>query len=135
MENSAAQKEAKLSPAKRLLLEKRLRGEYVGTSKSRPPLRPMDRTERIPLSFAQQRLWFLYKLEGASATYNVPLARRLEGTLDENSLRAALQDVVIRHESLRTIFPDDNDVPQQKILDAEVATAEVVVQDIQESEL
>ena len=135
MKNSAAYKEAKLSPAKRLLLEKRLRGEYVGESKSRPPLRPMDRAQRIPLSFAQQRLWFLYKLEGPSATYNVPLARRLEGPLDENALRAALQDVVNRHESLRTIFPEDNDVPQQKILDAEVAIPAAVVQAIQESEL
>src|SRR6185312_9363245 len=135
MENSAAYKEAKLSSAKRLLLEKRLRGEHVGGSKSRPPLQPMDRTQRIPLSFAQQRLWFLYKLEGPSATYNVPLARRLEGALDENALRIALRDVVNRHESLRTIFPDDNDVPQQKILDAEVAIPAVNTQDIQESEL
>jgi amino acid adenylation domain-containing protein len=83
----------------------------------RPRLVARHRPDRLPLSFSQQRLWFLHKLEGRSATYNMPLALRLAGEVDHDALRTALHDVVVRHEALRTVFPDDGGRPYQKVVD------------------
>ena len=92
-------------------------------------------TERLPLSHAQQRLWFLYRLEGPSPTYNIPLALRLEGALQPQALEAALADVVARHESLRTLFPERDGVAHQQVLPAAQARPALVREALSEADL
>ncbi|SDP94319.1 non-ribosomal peptide synthetase [Lentzea jiangxiensis] len=82
----------------------------------RPLLAGRPRSALVPASYAQRRLWFLHRLEGPAATYNWPLGLRLHGALDAEALAAALQDVVTRHESLRTIIADVDGQPFQRVL-------------------
>jgi amino acid adenylation domain-containing protein len=80
-----------------------------------PPLRPIPRTGALPLSFAQQRFWFLQQLEPGNTAYNMPAAARLEGRLEAGILARALAEIVRRHESLRTIFTLVDGVPAQSV--------------------
>ncbi|WP_164021874.1 non-ribosomal peptide synthetase, partial [Pyxidicoccus trucidator] len=80
-----------------------------------PSLLPVERTGALPLSFAQQRLWFLDQLIPDSALYNMPAPLRLEGTLDTAALERSLTELVRRHEVLRTSFPSEADQPLQVI--------------------
>jgi hypothetical protein len=89
----------------------------------------------VPLSFAQRQLWFLAQLEGSSAVYNSPVALRLEGHLNVGALEAALQDVIARHEVLRTVFPVTDGEPYQHILGMEQAGWELPVAEVAEEEL
>ncbi|MBP2328444.1 amino acid adenylation domain-containing protein [Kibdelosporangium banguiense] len=90
----------------------------------RPVLRARDLPDRVPLSFAQQRLWFLSEFEGPSASYNIPIAVRLSGELDVQALRSAMADVVERQEALRTVFPAMDGVPGQQLVDVDAAMAQ-----------
>lgn len=105
---------SELSTAKRTLLEKRLRGEL----KSRPKIPAISRrstSERTPLSFAQQRLWFFHQLAPESPLYNISLALRLQGSLNRDALEKSLAAIVARHESLRTRFLCVEGEPMQVI--------------------
>ncbi|AYA27343.1 non-ribosomal peptide synthetase [Rhodococcus rhodochrous] len=92
-----------------------IRVEQFGGAGSRPALERRERPERIPLSPAQQRMWFLNRFDPASAANNIPVGVRLTGDLDVEALRTALGDVVERHESLRTVYPDIDGVGHQSV--------------------
>lgn len=84
-----------------------------------PPIVPVARTERLPLSFAQQRLWFLSQMDPESGAYNLPFALRLEGSLNHAALEESFAELVRRHETLRTTFPSLDGEPQQVIVPVE----------------
>ncbi|MCW4352546.1 non-ribosomal peptide synthase/polyketide synthase [Hoyosella sp. YIM 151337] len=101
-----------------------VRVEQHGDSQ-RVALVPWERPERIPLSLAQQRIWFINQFDTTSPAYNVPMSVRLRGTLDAGALQLALSDVVARHESLRTVFPSSEDGPYQVIRPADESVPDV----------
>ncbi len=86
-----------------------------GAGVSAPPIVAVSREGALPLSFAQQRLWFIDQMTPGSATYNVPIAVSLTGRLDVEALRWTLGEVVRRHEALRTIFSSIDGRPTQLV--------------------
>ncbi|RKH89152.1 condensation domain-containing protein, partial [Corallococcus sp. AB038B] len=82
---------------------------------SLPALKPTPRDSSLPLSFAQQRLWFIDQLEPGSAAYNTPTALRIEGSLRVDALQQAFSALLSRHESLRTTFASQEGQPVQVI--------------------
>ncbi|WP_432279952.1 amino acid adenylation domain-containing protein [Nocardia cyriacigeorgica] len=99
----------------------------------RRALTPMPRPDHIPLSLAQQRMWFLNQFDTSSAVYNIPAAIRLTGELDAEALAQAITDLVARHEILRTTYPQTEDGPIQSI--ASAAPVDLAVRTVAESEV
>ncbi|HYH78578.1 MAG TPA: amino acid adenylation domain-containing protein, partial [Longimicrobium sp.] len=99
-----------LSAAKRALIEARLRGQVRSSG-----IVPRAHRDGAPLSFAQERLWFIDRLEPGSAVYNVPVALRMGGALDEAALERSLSEIVRRHDALRTTFREVDGSPVQVI--------------------
>jgi amino acid adenylation domain-containing protein len=106
--------------------------EVVGDS-TLPPLRPMPRSGPAPLSLAQRRMWFLNRLDPGSPAYNVPLAVTMTGHLDTAALSAALLDVLERHETLRSRFPDTPDGPVQDVRPAQDVVGDLTPIDVDAS--
>ena len=97
-------------------LSRRVEAELrAGAGLRIPPLERVSREGRLPLSFAQQRLWFIDQLEPGSAMYNMPTALRLSGELRWAALAQALSEIVRRHEALRTRFEVSEGEPSQVI--------------------
>ncbi|MEU5757338.1 amino acid adenylation domain-containing protein, partial [Streptomyces sp. NPDC047829] len=107
----------------------------AGAGQARTAVTARRRPERVPLSYAQQRLWFLHQYEPGSALYNIPVALRLTGTLDQDALRTALTDVTARHEALRTLYAQDDHGAHQVILTPDRATPLFEVRDATEADL
>ena len=103
-----------LPPEKRALLEKKLK-EKLGKRNTLITASRDGNRVTFPLSFAQQRLWFLYQLDPDSPFYNIPASLRLSGSLDIPSLKLSINDVVKRHEALRTVFRTEGKETVQKI--------------------
>ena len=79
------------------------------------------RPDHLELSYAQSRMWFLNQLDPGSADYNISLAVRLAGELNETALASAVESLFQRHEVLRTVYPETNGVPEQLILDPDTS--------------
>src|SRR6202451_496122 len=105
-----------------------LRHRQNGSTET-PAILPIGRASReqgLPLSYAQQRLWVIDQLMPGQATYNLPVAFRLEGELNREALRWSFQEIVRRHEVLRTRFPQRDGVPFQEIVGVEQWSMEEV---------
>jgi amino acid adenylation domain-containing protein len=111
MHSKFQEQTSKLSSIKQLLLEQRLRGG----ANSNDRLTPQSRTGHLPLSYAQQRLWLIDRVQGSSREYNMPRALRLRGALDTRALENAINAIVRRHEILRTYFAELDGAPVQVI--------------------
>ncbi|WP_245663124.1 non-ribosomal peptide synthetase [Nocardia inohanensis] len=102
---------------------------------ARPALVAGERPQRLPLSPAQQRMWFINRFDRESIAYNLPVALRLTGALDVDALDAAFADVLERHETLRTVYPETPQGPAQVILPVAQVFSGLTVTEVTEPEL
>ncbi|MET0395516.1 MAG: condensation domain-containing protein, partial [Longimicrobiaceae bacterium] len=106
-----------MSPERQQLLKRLLR-KRAGQKREDERVRPRSTGGPVPLSFAQQRLWFIQQLDPASSAYNMPNPLRLRGEVDVPAMRRSLTELVRRHESLRTVFAAADGEPVQVVLAA-----------------
>ncbi|MCM3623871.1 amino acid adenylation domain-containing protein [Brevibacillus borstelensis] len=104
------------APTVRALAESIAHARQKRQENDAPPIQPAPREQEMPLSFAQERLWFFEQFEPGTATYNIPGAIRLVGVLDVHALERSFAEIVRRHESLRTVFSASNGRPIQTVL-------------------
>ncbi|HEX7182936.1 MAG TPA: amino acid adenylation domain-containing protein [Thermoanaerobaculia bacterium] len=93
-------------------------GRREGTAPEAPPVRPLPRGVPLPVSFAQERLWFLHQFDSESAAYNLPGIVEIQGALDPTLLALCIDRLTERHEALRTVFSDVEGRPVQVVLAA-----------------
>ncbi|MET8775203.1 amino acid adenylation domain-containing protein [Nocardia sp. NPDC004654] len=101
--------------------------QHSGAGRQRPPLIAGPRPDLVPLAPAQQRMWFFNQYDTGSGAYNVPIAIRLRGELNVEALRSAMVDVLRRHESLRTRYPDHDGMLIQLIEPADEINPELAL--------
>jgi len=118
---------ARITACKEEILDELSSSQYA-TVAPLPPVLPVPRTDEEPLSWPQQRLWFLEQMEPGSPTYNIPSTYRLAGRLDVEALQRSLQEIYRRHEVLRTSFPSREGRPTQVI--SKDATVTIAVDDL-----
>ncbi|MGE6764075.1 condensation domain-containing protein, partial [Corallococcus interemptor] len=125
MSHELSKRIANLSPEKRAELLRKVAAQKAVAGNSALGLIPVqDRSRPLPLSFAQQRLWFIDQLQPGTSLFNVPMAVLLEGALDVAVLERALREVVRRHEVLRTTFREDASGPVQVVSPEPMLTLE-----------
>ncbi|WP_079159450.1 non-ribosomal peptide synthetase [Streptomyces griseus] len=110
-----------------------LRGPASGPG--RPRLARSPRPARVPLSAAQHRMWFLEQWDGPSALYHLPVVLHLEGDVDRDALREAVRDVIVRHESLRTVVGEEAGEPHQVVIEPEDVRPALPVRHVRATEL
>ena len=101
------------SQDKQKLLKLLLQKKGIGVKTNTIP--PRDKSQLVPLSFSQERLWFLYQLEAQGYTYNMPCRFHIDGNLDIDIFRKALETIMQRHELLRTCFQEVDEICRQII--------------------
>ncbi|MEO9028659.1 MAG: condensation domain-containing protein, partial [Ktedonobacteraceae bacterium] len=106
----------KMELLKLLLKKEGIEGTHEGTVLTQPALQVVSRVQPLPLSFAQQRLWFLEQLDPGSVAYTIPMVLRLRGLLDLPALQTSLLALIQRHDVLRTTFGSHEGLPVQLII-------------------